>query len=567
MRKRTRLSIFLACLSISLLLQGCSALQAYEPDVTVSSSDAAETTVGKISDAGEKAGGTLRLYLSKINTANPLFASDVYLSDLYSLVFESLFYLDEECNPLPLLAKSQTISEDGLEWTIQLRDDVYWHDGSLLTANDVSFTLDLIRSCKEGCSYKSKLSVIEKCTVIDEHSIKLVLKQPYAFLAEYLTFPVIPMDLYSGVDTEQLANTEFLPIGSGPYKCIKLDTDKEILLEKNIDWWQTKSPEIKKNVPNIDYISASIYSKQPLEAFSNGLIDTAYIDKLHTSEYKEFSETLLYLYPGRNLELISFNTEDKRENRILKSKPVRKAIASMLDREKLVKDIAYGKAIAWESPILKSTWLFEEGDGLFYQGKMDFEEILTEDGWKLDKGIWTKRILNVSTKLDLDLLVNNDSKFRLDMADEIKAQLEANGIIVNIVPLLWDQMLARIHEGKYEMALIGCTIPESSIARSLYTQDIGKIVSDTLSNISRINNFALKNEFAVLNGLKGKDELKAKASEILSMIYEDAAYTGICINEEAAVYSRRIRNLTKPHAWNRFNNIEKWYLVDNEMGD
>ena len=111
LRKRTRLSIFLAYLSLTLLLQGCSALQAYEPDVTGGSSDAAETTFEKISDEGEKTGGTLRLYLKKINSANPLFASDVYLSDLYSLVFESLFYLTRKIIPSALLAKSQTISE------------------------------------------------------------------------------------------------------------------------------------------------------------------------------------------------------------------------------------------------------------------------------------------------------------------------------------------------------------------------------------------------------------------------------------------------------------------------
>ena len=82
-------------------------------------------------------GGQLILPLSPVETLNPLISENKSYHHFSKLIFEGLFELDNELNIENLLAKDYTMDEDG-KISIQLRDDVYWHDGERFTAEDVT---------------------------------------------------------------------------------------------------------------------------------------------------------------------------------------------------------------------------------------------------------------------------------------------------------------------------------------------------------------------------------------------------------------------------------------------
>ncbi|MDD4494362.1 MAG: ABC transporter substrate-binding protein, partial [Eubacteriales bacterium] len=485
MIKTTKIFTFMLVLTIVCsiaLLQSCSSLGAFEDNVDTEIPGVTEpdTTTGLTVDNGEREGGTLNLYISSVDTTNPLLTSEKYLSDVFLLVFESLIYLDKSSFPQPLIAKSWAISEDGLEWAIKLRDDVLWHDGIPLTSKDVEYTLDYILETKNGSVYKNKLANIEHYLSVDETTIKIGLKQPDSFFAEHLTFPIIKCQSYKVYEDKE-NSIPILPVGTGPFKFNELNTEEGILLEVNSSWWQSSAEGLNKGKPLIKFVSAKIYKEPPLEVMSVGNIDLAYIDNYNMSEFKEFNNTLLFSYPGRSYEFISFNTE----NKILESLAVRKAITSGIDRTGIIQIAAGGRAIPCEASILPGSWLFDEQDYTRYDGLPGLNELLVADGWTNKNSAWSKRIKGVNTFLKLELLVNNDSKYRQDIAAEIAKQLGELGIAIEVVPVKWDDLIKRLGEGKYDMAITGCVLPETSIVSELYTIDAESKSNNKLRNISR----------------------------------------------------------------------------------
>ena len=77
------------------------------------------------------------------STLNPYTYNTGYPGlDLVSLLYDTLFQLDQDNKPIPWLVKEYTISEDGLTYNLKLNENIKWHDGKPLTAEDVKFTID-----------------------------------------------------------------------------------------------------------------------------------------------------------------------------------------------------------------------------------------------------------------------------------------------------------------------------------------------------------------------------------------------------------------------------------------
>lgn len=159
---------------------------------------------------------------------NPLFAAanDVD-QDLARLLFAGLFRIDANGTVIPDLASGYTISKDGKEVTVTLRDGVRWHDGAEFTADDVIFTIGLLQSAEVSSPLRGAFRGVTVRRV-DDHTVVLAVERPLAVFLSALTVGILPEHLWIDVPPQHLALAEMnlRPIGTGPYRFAGLTKDR-----------------------------------------------------------------------------------------------------------------------------------------------------------------------------------------------------------------------------------------------------------------------------------------------------------------------------------------------------
>jgi peptide/nickel transport system substrate-binding protein len=151
---------------------------------------------------------------------NPLYApSNDPDADMSALVYSGLFRRNGWSSVEPDLAERYEWSEDGKRLTITLRDGVYFHDGVLLTADDIVFTLNSAKNSDWHSHYASALrgAVIEKQ---DDRTIIITLAEADASILNTLTIGILPIHLWQDISPSNalLADASIRPVGTGPYR-------------------------------------------------------------------------------------------------------------------------------------------------------------------------------------------------------------------------------------------------------------------------------------------------------------------------------------------------------------
>ncbi len=170
--------------------------------------------------------------ISDPKTFNPLLSVDGASSEALNDVFDGLVRLNPRTTlPEPMLASSWEHDDAGTTWTFHLRNDVTWHDGEPFTAEDVAFTLQAVFDPKVPNSSKHVLTVGGqpiRAEVVDLHTVKLVLAEPFAPLLNSIGFGILPKHvlgpaLADGTFT-QMWGIDTPPekiVGTGPYRLVR----------------------------------------------------------------------------------------------------------------------------------------------------------------------------------------------------------------------------------------------------------------------------------------------------------------------------------------------------------
>lgn len=256
---------------------------------------------------------------------------DAYPLDL---IFERLFIFDEKYEPIPWLCKSYTVSEDGLVWTLELVDNVTWHDGKPFTAEDVKFTIEYIKENKAPWWYAS-VAPIEKVEVVDTYRVRIYLKEVYVwFLRKMADLPIVPKHLWENIPW----NTTNPPmIGTGPFTWVQRVPGEYVELKKNPNYWKAGCPKVDRIIfPIITNPSAMLL------ALKKGEIHymTWYVPPAAISEVARDPNLKLYSTPSPSFYYLGFNMKVYP----LSEKVVRKAIAMIIDKEKIVNELLMGWA-------------------------------------------------------------------------------------------------------------------------------------------------------------------------------------------------------------------------------
>ncbi len=143
--------------------------------------------------------------------------------DLVELIFDGLTRYNAQGILEPSLAKQWEISEDGLEYRFELAEDLMWHDGQPLSAQDVAFTYSLLQDNSFPVTEATKnfwQSV--SIQVIDEGHLEFLLAEPFSPFLEATTLGILPAHILEEVETSEIMSHSFnqSPIGTGPFMVV-----------------------------------------------------------------------------------------------------------------------------------------------------------------------------------------------------------------------------------------------------------------------------------------------------------------------------------------------------------
>jgi peptide/nickel transport system substrate-binding protein len=159
-------------------------------------------------------------------------------------IFEGLLRYSPKLEPLPGLAESWTVSEDGKVYTFKLKPGVTWHDGKPFTSADVLFSIDMLKQTHARA--RGNLTQLEKVEAPDDLTVVFTLKQPFGpFIGifEVGSMPMVPKHLYDGTDykTNPYNNA---PVGTGPFMFKEWQKGAFIHLVKNPNYHEKGKPYI-----------------------------------------------------------------------------------------------------------------------------------------------------------------------------------------------------------------------------------------------------------------------------------------------------------------------------------
>jgi len=265
-----------------------------------------------------------------------------------------------------LATEMPTVSEDGLTYTIPLRQGVTFHDGTPFNAEAMQFSLQ--RFIENGGKPSFLLAdIIENIQATGEYELTITLKQPFAAFPSLLAFPgacAVSPEAY------QIGAGEFLPnefVGTGRYQLTEFTSDT-VRLDPFPDYWE--------NPPANEGVDMQIYASNPanlFNAFRTGGVDVAYqsfdpnqIKSLRSSasdgKWQEIASS------GTAVNYLMLNTQAEAVNQV----EVRRAIALMMDRSLLNERVLQGQAEPIYS-LIPTSFAAYEPTFQTEQGNADFE--------------------------------------------------------------------------------------------------------------------------------------------------------------------------------------------------
>jgi peptide/nickel transport system substrate-binding protein len=508
-RKIVNLIIIISLL-LGILLVGCS----YEKPTssgenaskTISSTKKNEIKVGLDVDAG---------------TMDPRLAKDTSAQRVNELVYDGLVRLNENLEPIPALATKWEIPNPKT-YIFHLREGVTFQDGQPFTAEDVKYTYDSILDPNFKAPYATLYEPIQKVEVVNSHTVKFTLKQPYAPLLSYLTLGIVPKHIGEKNDNSLATH----PIGTGPYKMVEWDKNNKISFEANENYWGG-APKTKKL---IYYIIPDNTTR--VAALESGDVDLVHsplspqdIKRIKAESHKfKVIET-----QGLGYTYLNFNTK----NPILSDVKIRQAIACLVDKNTISSDIYQGMDKPGKSPLSPPSWVYSDSINGFVYDPEKAKSLFKEAGWvdSDNDGILDKN----GKKLMITLSTHTEDPNRIQTVEYLQNVFTKNGIQTKVSTSEWPTFSTNLMNGKYDIALLGwlnLIDPDKAMYNQFY--------STSGSNYGKYSNPTVDKLLDEGRSTTDKNKRKDIYQQAAKIVTDEVAYDVILYQGYIVMYNKNL---------------------------
>ena len=371
-------------------------------------------------------------------------------------IFEGLYALDDQDQPIPAVAKSFKRSEDGKKYTFDLRKDAKWSNGDNVTAHDFMFAWKRAIIPETASQYASMLFYVKNAKeinkgtmpldalgvkVINDYKLEVELEQPIPYFLQLLALPIY-LPQHESFLKEQGKNYALEPnnlIYNGPFVLEKWKHEQEFQLKKNATYWDEK--KVKLDEINFQIVKDTMTVVNLYEA---GDLDRVPINSQFVDKYKGSKELHMSSEPG--IAMLRFNEQ----NNALASKKVRQSISFALNKEDFVAHFINNGAKP-ASGLVPVGHVNEETGKDFRKENGDLSSYDLQNA----KKIWAeaKKELGVE-QVNLEFLTFEQDNAKR-MAEYIKGDLEKNlqGLTIQIKQQPFKQKLQLEQTGDYDITM------------------------------------------------------------------------------------------------------------------
>lgn len=284
---------------------------------------------------------------------NPVFAStnDVDL-DIARLVFSGLLRYDTEHRLVPDLAVKYEVSNDKKVYDFELRQDAVWHDGEKFTARDVVYTIETIQNTAVGSPLIVTFQGVA-VEAVDDYHVKFILQEPFASFLSAITIGILPEHVWFDVPAEQmrLAKMNLQPIGTGPFVFKKLLKDDVGRI------YRYELVRFDKFYRRPSYLDGFDFVFYPEYGGDNGAIKAFREQKVLGLSF--VPQMWLDKVERKNVDMHMVNLPqytalflNQSHNVALKDIDVRRALATAVDKEPILREVLQNNGQLISGPIL-----------------------------------------------------------------------------------------------------------------------------------------------------------------------------------------------------------------------
>jgi len=388
------------------------------------------------------------------DTLNPITATDAYASRIDGLIYDSLIERDNDTLEWkPKMAERWEISINRREFTFHLRSGIRWQDGAPLTAEDILYSYHRIMDPKVDAPHlRVYYQDLEKVEKLDDLTVRFTYRRPYFMALEFCgTIPIVPKHLFNNGEEFNSHRQNRSPIGMGPYRFVRWDTGKKIVLERNEDYWgQTigRMPAIQKisfEVVAEDTVALQLLKKGELD-FA-GLRPIQWMRQTDSKKFQEHFKKYQFYTPG-----YSFIAWNMRRS-YFKDARVRRAMTMLVNREEILKKLNFGMGRIVTGPFYDQSKDYNHNVKPLPYDLEAAKRLLKEAGWEDHDG---DGILDKDgVPFHFQFLIASGRRFAERLASILKEDLRKVGIDMEIRQLEWALFIKNLDDRKFDAVTLG----------------------------------------------------------------------------------------------------------------
>ncbi len=480
----------------------------------------------------------------------PVLATDSASHEIADFIYVSALKYDENLNIIPYAAKSFEVLDGGKHLKFTMREDILWQDGTPLTADDVTFTYNLIIDPNTPTAYAADFQAVKEYTQTGKYTFEVKYEEVYARSLISWMQSILPKHI---LENEDITRTDFArnPIGAGPFLLDDWQAGSRVILKSNPTYFEGKPPLnslVYRIIPDASTIflearnkAIDFFSPTP-QQYVKQTKGKAWEETWNKYEYLSFG----YTYFGFNLQ-----------NELFKDKKVRQALSYGIDRNALVQSVLLGLGEATVGPYKPGTWVYNDKLSPYTFDKAKAEALLKEAGWNKNKdGILEKE----GKAFSFTVLTNQGNDSRIKTATIMQAYYKELGIEMKIRTVEWSAFIKEfVNTGNFDALILAWNILQDP---DVYDVWHSSKAEDNGLNFVKFTNPEVDQLLVDARKTLDQDERKKLYDRFQEILHEEQPYLFLYVPKALPMVQKRFHNI-KPSISGISYNMDKWYVPKN----